>query len=230
MAAFDEHNAENRAAQRQESECPVCYEYFSDTERILSCGHVFCHDCLVKTLVCINRDGIVRDTIICPVCRHLTFIEKLQDIVVVPFASGKDAKERGRQTLKIPVPPTTPVNPEHNGTRFASPHISSPSGSNGFCRIMERFRCISERWRSRRKIISLINPDHCNSQIFIISAQGRPMVDDDVVNVDTVTVTPEPNRRRHIRICTTGRFLCVLLAIFTLMALVAVTLPWVLLA
>ncbi|KAJ7989960.1 hypothetical protein DPEC_G00309890 [Dallia pectoralis] len=229
MAPSDGHDAEkDPAGPGPESECPVCYDHLSDTERILSCGHGFCHDCLVQTIVSIHRDGIVRDTIVCPVCRHLTFVEKQQDFVVVPLASGKDAKERDRQTLKIPVPLTAPGYPAHQGAPFGSPHVSSPAGSSGFGRIRQHFRCVSERWRSQK--LSLISPDHCNSQIFIISAEGRPMVDGDEVNPDSITGSPEPYRRRRNAICTTGRCVCVLLAIFTLLALVAATLPWVLLA
>uniref|UniRef100_A0A8K9Y3B6 RING-type domain-containing protein n=1 Tax=Oncorhynchus mykiss TaxID=8022 RepID=A0A8K9Y3B6_ONCMY len=166
----------------EDSECPVCYESLSGTERTLSCGHVFCHDCLVKTLVSINRDGVIRDTIICPVCRHLTFIK------------------------------------------------NSPSDSSGLSWIVRRFRWISERCRSRQ-ILSLITPDHRNSQIFIISAQGRPMADEDAVSLDTMPVVLQPNRRRRrVKICTTARCLVVLLVIFTLMAMVAATLPWIILS
>uniref|UniRef100_A0A8K9WSP8 RING-type domain-containing protein n=1 Tax=Oncorhynchus mykiss TaxID=8022 RepID=A0A8K9WSP8_ONCMY len=162
----------------QDSECPVCYESLSGTERTLSCGHVFCHDCLVKTLVSINRDGVIRDTIICPVCRHLTFIKKQQE-VGVPLAPGK---KRARKE-------------HHHEARRASGHSSSP-----------------------------------NSQIFIISAQGRPMADEDAVSLDTMPVVLQPNRRRRrVKICTTARCLVVLLVIFTLMAMVAATLPWIIL-
>ncbi|KAB1266410.1 RING finger protein 222 [Camelus dromedarius] len=53
------------------SECPVCYE-----NRTLSCGHVFCHDCLVKYLLSTRVDGQVQRTIVCPVCRYVTFLSK----------------------------------------------------------------------------------------------------------------------------------------------------------
>ncbi|XP_041725145.1 RING finger protein 222 [Coregonus clupeaformis] len=233
MAPFDGHQAEEGDSQNQEdSECPVCYDSLSGMERTLSCGHVFCHDCLVKTLVSINRDGVIRDTIICPVCRHLTFIKKQQE-VGVPLAPGKEAEEVGGQTLKVPVPvpPPAPSNPPHpHGARRASRQSSSPSDSSGLNWIVRRFRWISVRCRSRRTL-SLISPDHRNSQIFIISAQGRPMADEDAVSMDTMPVVPQPNRRRRrIRICTTARCLVILLVIFTLMAMVAATLPWILLA
>ncbi|XP_052376012.1 RING finger protein 222-like [Oncorhynchus keta] len=231
MTPLDGHQAEERDSQSQEdSECPVCYESLSGTERTLSCGHVFCHDCLVKTLVSINREGVIRDTIICPVCRHLTFIKKQQE-VGDPLAPGKEAEEGGGQTLKVPVPPPAPGNPQHHHeARRASGHSSSPSDSSGLSWIVRRFRCISERCRSRR-ILSLITPDHRNSQIFIISAQGRPMSDEDAVSLDTMPVVLQPNRRRRrVKICTTARCLVVLLVIFTLMAMVAATLPWIILA
>ncbi|XP_006761780.1 PREDICTED: RING finger protein 222 [Myotis davidii] len=61
------------------SECPVCYEKFRDLEgasRTLSCGHVFCHDCLVKYLLSTRVDGQVQRTIVCPICRYVTFLSK----------------------------------------------------------------------------------------------------------------------------------------------------------
>ncbi|KFP22926.1 RING finger protein 222, partial [Egretta garzetta] len=42
------------------AECPVCYEKFHPleaTRRKLSCGHTFCHDCLVKCLLSAKLDG-----------------------------------------------------------------------------------------------------------------------------------------------------------------------------
>ncbi|CAF89404.1 unnamed protein product, partial [Tetraodon nigroviridis] len=140
---------------------PVCYEYLSGTERTLCCGHVFCHDCLVKTLVCINSDGIIRDTIVCPICRHLTFIKKQKETLVT-FVEDKNEG----QTLEVP--------------------------------------------------------------IFIISGEGRPMAEDDALRI--VMTVVQPQRRRRRKICTTARCLFFLLAVFTLLALVAATLPWILLA
>ncbi|NXL71790.1 RN222 protein, partial [Leptocoma aspasia] len=61
------------------AECPVCYEKFQPleaTHRRLSCGHTFCHDCLVKCLLSAKLDGHVQSSIICPVCRFVTFLSK----------------------------------------------------------------------------------------------------------------------------------------------------------
>lgn len=196
-----------------ESECPVCYEFLSGTERTLSCGHIFCHDCLVKTLVSLNRDGIIKSTIICPICRHLTFIKKQED-VEVSLATGKDAEVE--QTLEVPI--TSPPHDEH------SVSASRNTLPRGFNRIAHYIREISSRC-SRQ---TLVSPGHKSSQIFIISAQGRPMAEEDVVNV--VMTVVQPHRRRRRRICTISCCLVILLATFTILALVAATLPWILLA
>lgn len=203
MAFYKEDNQEDAR------ECPVCYECLSGTERTLSCGHVFCHDCLVKTLVTINSDGNIRDTIVCPICRHITFIKKQKE-ALVSLAANKDSSEA--QTLEVPLP----LPPGQRATTNTSPR--------GLNLLGHYFRRISERVRRQR----LISPSHNVSQIFIISAQGRPMAEEDALSVGMTVV--QPHRRRRRRICTTARCLLVLLSAFTLVALVAATLPWILLA
>lgn len=192
-------------------ECPVCYESLSGAERTLSCGHVFCHDCLVKTLVSINCDGIVRDTIVCPVCRHLTFIKKQKEALQLDKRTG-DA-----QTLEVPLPMAA-LEPE-SARRLRGQHPQEGRTWVGSC-----FRGISERVRRQR----LISPGHNASQIFIISAEGRPMAEGDALTV--VMSDAQAQRRRRRRVCTTARCLFVLLSAFTVLALVAATLPWILLA
>ena len=201
-------------SQEDAPECPVCYECLSGTERTLSCGHVFCHDCLVKTLVSINSDGNIRDTIVCPICRHLTFIKKQKE-ALVSLAMDKD--QGGGQTLEVPLPPP----PRH--IQSARRSSSLPVELNWMYRC---FREMSERIHRQR----LISPTHKASQIFIISAQGRPMAEDDALSVVMTVVPPQRRQRRRRRICTTARCLIVLLSAFTILALVAATLPWILLA
>ncbi|XP_067472509.1 RING finger protein 222 [Thunnus thynnus] len=200
--------------QEDARECPVCYECLSGTERTLSCGHVFCHDCLVKTLVSVNRDGNIRDTIICPICRHLTFIKKQKKALVTPTAD-KDSNEG--QTLEVPLP--LPLGQLQSARRAS--RDSLPRSVNWIARC---FRGVSERARRQR----LISPSHNTSQIFIISAEGRPMAENDAF--DVVMTVVQPRRRRVRRVCTTARCLLVLLSAFTVLALVAATLPWILLA
>lgn len=199
MAFHKEDNQEDAL------ECPVCYEPLSGTERTLSCGHVFCHDCLVKTLVSINSGGNIRDTIVCPICRHLTFIKKQKE-ALVSLAADKNPDEA--QTLEVPLP--LPLVELQSARRVSW--------------IARCFRGISERVRRQR----VISPSHNASQIFIISAEGRPMAEDDAFRI--VMTVVQPQRRRRRRICTTARCLFVLLSAFTVLALVAATLPWILLA
>ena len=182
-------------------ECPVCYEHLSGTERTLSCGHVFCHDCLVQTLVSIRSDGIIRDTLSCPVCRHLTFI-------------WRQKHPDGGQTLEVPVsaPPG----------RLQSARRASSAAGDWVSRCCGR---ISRRV-GRRLLMSPSRQNAC--QVFIISAQGRPMAEEDAH--DVVLTVVRPRRRRRARICTTARCLLFLLSSFTVLALAAATLPWILLA
>ncbi|XP_077939822.1 RING finger protein 222 isoform X2 [Gasterosteus aculeatus] len=198
--------------QQDAEECPVCYECLSGTERTLSCGHVFCHDCLVKTLVSINGDGNIRDTIVCPVCRHLTFIKKQKDAIVA-VAAYKDPGEG--QTLEVPLPPPPG---RLQGARRASGG-TSPAEVNWIARC---YGLMADRFRRQM----LISPRH--TQIFIISAQGRPMAEYDALSV--VMTVVQPRRRRRVRICTSARCLLVLLSLFTILALAAATLPWIFLA
>lgn len=204
---------EKQDSQEDARECPVCYECLSGTERTLCCGHVFCHDCLVKTLVCINSDGIIRDTIVCPICRHLTFIKKQKD-TLVSFVGDKNEA----QTLEVPLPL---LPPQLQGAQRASPDRQPPPGVRW---LSQCSRGLCERLRRQR----LVNPNHNASQIFIISAEGRPMAEDDALRI--VMTAVQPQRRRRRKICTTARCLFFLLALFTLLALVAATLPWILLA
>ena len=210
---------EGEDAPEDSNECPVCYECLSGIERTLSCGHVFCHDCLVKTLVSVNKDGgVIKDMIICPICRHMTFLKKLEGLA----SEGTEKDAEGGQTLEVPVPAPT------GNLQFRSARRDSRnSAPNGFNWIVRRLRIIVERLNRHR----LIKPSPIDSQIFIISAQGRPMKEEDALSVVTVTVQPNRRQRRHRqKICTTSRCLVVLLLLFTLLALVAATLPWVLLA
>ncbi|XP_041672629.1 RING finger protein 222 [Cheilinus undulatus] len=202
-------------SQEDARECPVCYEGLSGAERTLSCGHVFCHDCLVKTLVSINSDGKIRDTIACPICRHLTFIKKQKE-ALVSFATEKDPDDEG-QTLEVPLP--LPLGQLQSARRASEDTL--PRGLNW---IVHCLGWMSDRIRRQR----LIRPSHNASQIFIISAQGRPMAEEDALSV--VMTVVQPQRRRRRRICTTARCLVVLLSAFTLIALIAATLPWILLA
>lgn len=194
----------------QDSECPVCYESLTDSARALSCGHHFCHDCLVRTLVNTSLNGSIRrDTIICPVCRHLTFIKKLHGFTVSP----DEAKRIGR-TLEVP-PVPTPV--------FPGNAVGSHTGGLGcICRCLRRISC---RLCRRR----LVCPKD-SLEVFIISEMGRPMTERDVIDIGTTSAMQQDYRGHRPRLCTISCCLLILMITFTLLALVAATLPWVLLA
>ncbi|XP_043090814.1 RING finger protein 222 [Puntigrus tetrazona] len=189
----------------QDSECPVCYESLSDSTRTLSCGHHFCHDCLVRTLLNTGLNGsIKRDNIICPVCRHLTFITKLHGFTTV------EAKRIGK-TLEVP-PLPSPVFP-----------VGSHPGA--LCCICRCVRSISCRLCRRR----LVCPKDA-SEVFIISELGRPMTEGDVIDIGTTSAMQQDYSSSEQRVCTISCCLLILMITFTLLALVAATLPWVLLA
>lgn len=194
-------------AEAQDSECPVCYESLTDSARTLSCGHHFCHDCLVRTLVNTNMNGSMkRDTIICPVCRHLTFIKKFHGFTVPPA----EAKKIGR-TLEVP-PLPTPL--------FPRSAVGSYSGGLGcICRCLRRISC-------RRRLVCPRDA----LEVFIISEMGRPMTEGDVIDIGTTSAFQQDYRSHGRRLCTISCCLLILMITFTLLALVAATLPWVLLA
>ncbi|XP_068606422.1 RING finger protein 222 [Brachionichthys hirsutus] len=197
----------NEDSQEAGPECPVCYECLSGTERTLSCGHAFCHDCLVKTLISINSGGNIRETLVCPICRHLTFIKKQREAL----SSDKDRNDG--QILEVPLS----LRP---GERKDARRTSLPGVSG----ISHCVRGICERVRRQK----LVSPGNNESQVFVISAEGRPMAEGEVINVVRTAIPPQRRRRR--RICTTSRCLVVLLVAFTLLAMVAAVLPWLLLA
>lgn len=196
-------------------ECPVCYESPRGTERTLSCGHAFCHDCLVKLLLSIRVEGQTRHTLACPVCRHLTFIRKWQNEPPALAEPEEDA-ERGGQTLEVPAgtPLTRPDDDSHEAA------AASLSGR------LRRFFCGDGEGLLRPRLVRP-NP-RGSSEIFVIDARGRPMTEDDVFAV--VLTAVRPARRRRRRLCGTAGCLAVLLSAFTMMALVAAVLPWILLA
>ncbi|XP_019740414.1 RING finger protein 222 [Hippocampus comes] len=202
-------------------ECPVCFESPRGTERTLSCGHAFCHDCLVKLLLSIQVEGQTRHTLACPVCRHLTFIRKRQNEPPA-LAEGKgepeEDAERGGQTLEVPA--GTPLTRLDDDSDEAAPAAASLSGR------VRRFFCGDSEGPHRPR---LVRPSpRGSSEVFVIDARGRPMTEDDAFGV-VLTAVRRP-RRRGRRLCSTARCLAVLLSAFTTMALVAAVLPWILLA
>ncbi|NXT82847.1 RN222 protein, partial [Zapornia atra] len=85
------------------SECPVCYEKLPPREarrRTLSCGHTFCHDCLVRCLLAAKLGSQPQACIVCPVCRYVTFLSKGK--AAWPPTAGTSPR-----TLEMPLSPSS---------------------------------------------------------------------------------------------------------------------------
>ncbi|KAK2515627.1 hypothetical protein Q9233_014245 [Columba guinea] len=107
------------------AECPVCYEKFHPLEamrRQLSCGHIFCHDCLVKCLLSAKLDGQVQSSIICPICRYVTFLSKKK-------ALWPPKARTNSWTLEMPLSPSSLshlTKMEANNTLVVPSHFVMP--------------------------------------------------------------------------------------------------------
>ncbi|XP_074168010.1 RING finger protein 222 [Sminthopsis crassicaudata] len=196
------------------SECPVCYEKFRDLEgasRTLSCGHVFCHDCLVKYLLSCKVDGQIQRTIICPICRYVTFLSKKSSRW--PSLSS----EKNLQTLVVPMGlDNLPLLDALGHTNpLTIPQVPSQGQTN-------------QSTFPRDLLSGLVQ----EPQIFIISSHGMPLREEDSVlprqslaNLSEVS----PARRGSLcSRCCHSRVM-VLIALITIVAVVATILPWILL-
>ncbi|NWR04812.1 RN222 protein, partial [Paradoxornis webbianus] len=195
------------------AECPVCYEKFQPLEaahRRLSCGHTFCHDCLVKCLLSAKLDGHVRSSIICPVCRYVTFLSEKKALWPPGVATDP-------QALEVPLSPSslshlaksqasnTLVVPSH----FVLPVQSLGRGSQGLPGVLAR-----------------------EAHIFVISDRGMPLVAADCGSLggrsgaDTSSsVSSSP--ALGLKCCQSPMALAVMLVLAV--AMLAAVLPWLLL-
>lgn len=181
-------------------ECPVCYESLTGRDRTLSCQHVFCHDCLVKTLLSISTDGNLRNNIICPICQHATFIKKQKE----ELRSSSQDKNRGQlQILEVPFPGA--ASKQERSYRFS--------------------RCLSQRaenwiatclgWMTTPVRRNKPMDRTCKgSQLFVITMEHRPVAEVD----EPIVVVVQPLHRQRCTCCeVTGRT-AILLVAFTLLA------------
>ncbi|NXH93878.1 RN222 protein, partial [Pachycephala philippinensis] len=193
------------------AECPVCYEKFQPleaTHRRLSCGHTFCHDCLVKCLLSAKLDGHVQSSITCPVCRYITFLSKKK--ALWPPGAGTNPR-----TLEMPLSPSslshlakseagnTLVVPSH----FVMPVQSLERCSAGLPGVLAR-----------------------EAHIFVISEHGMPLVLggslDTGSRADTASsVSSSP--ALGLQCCQSPMALAVMLVLTV--AMLAAVLPWLLL-
>ncbi|NXN81355.1 RN222 protein, partial [Bombycilla garrulus] len=198
------------------AECPVCYEKFQPleaTHRRLSCGHTFCHDCLVKCLLSAKLDGHIQSSIICPVCRYVTFLSKKKALWPPRAATNP-------RTLEMPLSPSSLshlAKSEASNTLVVPSHFVMPvqslercsAGPQGLPGVLAR-----------------------EAHIFVISDHGMPLVATDCGSLgrrsraDTASsVSSSP--ALGLKCCQSPMALAVMLVLTV--AMLAAVLPWLLL-
>ncbi|KFO61188.1 RING finger protein 222, partial [Corvus brachyrhynchos] len=198
------------------AECPVCYEKFQPleaTHRRLSCGHTFCHDCLVKCLLSAKLDGHIQSSIICPVCRYVTFLSKKK--ALWPPRAGTNPR-----ALEMPLSPSSLsqlAKSEASNTLVVPSHFVMPvqslercsAGPQGLPGVLAR-----------------------EAHIFVISDHGMPLVAADCGSLggrsraDTASsVSSSP--ALGLKCCQSPMALAVMLVLTV--AMLAAVLPWLLL-
>ncbi|XP_018422481.1 PREDICTED: RING finger protein 222 [Nanorana parkeri] len=202
---------EDTTKEANTNECPVCYERLQNpsiSERRLSCGHSFCHDCLVKYLMTAKKEGATNKNIICPLCRYVTFLTNRG--LILPPRTGEP-----NRILEVPI---TPPCLRHtsllgNPNTLIIPITEASESDNPY---LSRCTCLADT------NLDSLNHTH-GSQVFIISDQGQPMCNEDI-NGPTIT---QPVDAR-VSCCRSPSIIMVLLVIF-LVAVLAAVLPWILL-
>ncbi|XP_066056969.1 RING finger protein 222 [Chamaea fasciata] len=195
------------------AECPVCYEKFQPLEashRRLSCGHTFCHDCLVKCLLSAKLDGHVQSSIICPVCRYVTFLSKKRALWPAGVATGA-------QALEVPLSPSSLshlAKSQASNTLVVPSHLVLPvqsleRGSPGLPGVLAR-----------------------EAHVFVISDHGMPLVTADCGSLGArsgadASSSVSSGPALGLKCCQTPMALAVMLVLAV--AMLAAVLPWLLL-
>ncbi|NWX65668.1 RN222 protein, partial [Promerops cafer] len=195
------------------AECPVCYEKFQPleaTHRRLSCGHSFCHDCLVKCLLSAKLDGHVQSSIICPVCRYVTFLSKKKALWPPSTATTP-------RTLEVPLSPSSLshlAKSEAGNTLVVPSHFVMP--------VQSLERCPA----------GLPGVLAREAHIFVISEHGMPLVAADCGSrggrstADTAS-SASSSPALGLQCCQSPMALAVMLVLTV--AMLAAVLPWLLL-
>ncbi|NXV72680.1 RN222 protein, partial [Atlantisia rogersi] len=151
------------------SECPVCYEKFPPleaTRRTLSCGHTFCHDCLVKCLLSAKLGSQPQSSIVCPICRYVTFLSKTK--AAWPPKAGTSPR-----ALEMPLSPSSL---SHLTKTEASNTLVVPSH---FVMPVQRFDQCCRVGNGTTGSQGVPGELAREAHIFIISDHGMPLVDAD---------------------------------------------------
>lgn len=183
------------------SECPICYEKVSrqnQSLRTLTCNHIFCHDCLVKTVI--NQQAQPKK-VVCPVCRHVTFLHRRS-------LGWVTRSKEDKQTLEIPL---SAISPQSTSPPSGSVEVLPPPRRSFLRRL---FASCPRTFSSTRR-----NPALGSSQIFVISGRGRPMSEEELRVPGDVVVL----EHRRCRL----RWVLVLLCFIIIGAVIAAILPWI---
>ncbi|XP_024604256.1 RING finger protein 222 [Neophocaena asiaeorientalis asiaeorientalis] len=205
--------SEGESKESSGGECPVCYEKFREMEgasRTLSCGHMFCHDCLVKYLLSTRVDGQVQRTVVCPVCRYVTFLCKKS-------SCWPSKLDKSAQTLAVPMglPPVPPPDTlGHANSLALSQPFWRPSPNQGVQLTLDPPPGLLQE-----------------PQIFIISCHGMPLGKQDSIlpgrsQAELLEASPVPSSTRSF--CSRSQAL-LLIILIAVVAMVPAILPWVLL-
>ncbi|NXG72361.1 RN222 protein, partial [Baryphthengus martii] len=203
------------------AECPVCYEKFHPleaTHRKLSCGHTFCHDCLVKCLLSAKLDGQVQNSIICPVCRYVTFLSK--KALWLPKAGPN------LWTLEVPLSPSSL---SHLTKMEASNTLVVPSH---FVMPVQSFDRCCGTGNSPLDSHGVPGQLAREAHIFVISDHGMPLVDMDCGSLGRrsraeTQSSVSSSSALGVKCCQSPIALAVLLILTV--AMLAAVLPWLLL-
>lgn len=148
------------------AECPVCYEPFQSpkvSRRMLSCGHTFCHDCLVKCLLAARDDRRLHNSLICPICRFVTLLCKKRTLWPSKPAPTPQAQE-------LPLSPALLSCGTANTLVVPSPWLMPLHGYDN-----QRSVCDCNNMNSVVRPGGLERESH----IFIISQCGMPLIEED---------------------------------------------------
>ncbi|KAG8128905.1 hypothetical protein E2320_015615 [Naja naja] len=205
-------------------ECPVCYETFQPpkvSRRMLSCGHTFCHDCLVKCLLS-QEEGHLQNTLTCPICRFVTFLCNKKDCWPCKAALSPSSLELPLSPSSLPLP--CRVLPSSANTLVVPGHFFLPLHNYDRRQSLQRYPTVD----------SVVRPSGLEheSHIFIITQCGMPLIEEDYVTITQDHGEAAPESEESQTCPGMGCFQSpIMMAVFLIsaVALLGAVLPWLLL-
>ncbi|XP_028573027.1 RING finger protein 222 [Podarcis muralis] len=200
-------------------ECPVCYESFQSpkvSRRVLSCGHAFCHDCLVKCLLASRDEGRLQNCLTCPVCRFVTFLCRKRACLPSKISSNPPP-------LELPLSPSLLSLGPANTLVVPGHFLMSLRGYDSHQNVCG---CPS--------MDSMVHPGGLERQfhVFVITQCGMPLIEENIgvtaLNHDVEAAGSVTSQRSLIMGCFQSPIVLAILLVSTV-ALLGAVLPWLLL-